>query len=228
MRLPSCLTVVLSVLCFLATSLSPCALADEETGAPTLLLEDTAEDETDGEAAPFPSRVRRRLDRQFPKKSHVPVLDFYEQNGPGFLFELDNRCQQSPESGADYFEELRARLKRIHEARQVHKSAEQHLLKIVHRQNECLERARRVRHLHRSLNLKESSRNDLKNRILSEEKQLLQALGELFISVQQHQLIEIQRLEAELTELRRLIQQRDANRESIIQAQFDELVGDPK
>ncbi len=171
----------------------------------------------------IPPAIRRRLHKHFPDDSHERVLEFYRENGAHFLLELDSRCIESPQRGADYFVELRARWKRLQQARQRNGEDYKHLLSVLHGQNQCIGLARQIRHIRKTIK-ERGRRGQLGERLLYLEKSLMEQLADVFVAVQQHHLIELRRLQSELLELRRLIRQRDVNRETIIQSQFDELV----
>lgn len=171
----------------------------------------------------IPPAIRRRLRKHFPDDSHEPILDFYRKHGAHFLLELDRRCIDSPQRGADYFAELRARWERLQNAQQRNGDDYNHRLSVLHGQNKCIGLARQIRHIRKTIE-ERGRRGELGERLLYLEKTLMEQLADVFVDIQQHHLIELRRLQSEILELRRLIRQRDVNRETIIQSQFDELV----
>lgn len=172
---------------------------------------------------PIPPAISRRLATHFPKPAHRKILDFYREHGPHFVLELDSRCLDSAERGAAYFSELQARWLRIQSAREQNQAAYAHLMSVLSAQNECIGLARRIRHIRTTIE-ERGKRGQLGDRLLSLEKRLMEQLAAMFTKVQQHHAIELQRLESELFELKRLIRQRDLNRNAIITSQFNELL----
>ncbi|MFW5802655.1 MAG: hypothetical protein ACOCWJ_01945 [Verrucomicrobiota bacterium] len=171
----------------------------------------------------IPPAVLRRLNTHFPDDPHERILDFYREHGAHFLLELDSRCIESPKLGADYFAELRARWERLQSAKKQNAEDYNHLLSVLHGQNQCIGLARQIRHIRKTIE-ERGRRGELGERLLYLEKTLMEQLADVFADIQQHHLIELRRLQSELLELRRLIRQRDVNRETIIQSQFDKLV----
>ena len=182
------------------------------------------EHETHHEQIEIPQSVSRRLHTQFPKPPHESVLVFYQNHGANFLIELDSRCIESPQRAADYFAELRARWERLQKAKRRNDKDYNYLLSVLHGQNKSIGMARKIRHIRKTIE-ERGRRGQLGERLLYLEKKLMEQLADIFVAVQQYHLIELRRMQSELLEMRRLIRQRDINRENIIQSQFKELVG---
>lgn len=172
---------------------------------------------------PIPPRVLFRLEKQFPAPSQQETLDFYRRHGGHFVLELDTRCLQSPEKGAEYFAELEQRLARLRQAR--HRSDEdyRHLLDLLHGQNDCIGLARQIRHIRQTIE-ERGHPGELANRQAYLERQLTERLEDVFAMVQQHHLVELRRLQSEILDLKRLIDKRSASRDPIIKQQFEDLV----
>lgn len=176
-----------------------------------------------GERVNIPPAVRQRLRNHFPDPDHESVLAFYQDHGEHFLLELDTRCLESPKRAAEYFAELKARWERLNRAQGIDSEDYEHLLSVLRGQNRCIGLARQIRHIRDTIE-ERGRRGELGDRLLYLEKTLMEQLADVFTAIQQHHLIELRRLQSELLELQRLIRQRDVNRETIIQSQFDELV----
>jgi len=105
------------------------------------------------------------------------------------------------------------------------------LLDIEKMENRCQKLSVRIQQLRTAL---EKPGNDAREDSDKQRKELATAKNQLNVVIlklytarQQNQLIAVNRLEAEVNELRKLIQQRDANRKEIVTRRFDLLITPP-
>lgn len=177
-------------------------------------------------ARDVPASIVARLEKQFSASRQKRVIRFYRQHAPNFLLELDSKAHVSPAAADAYFEQLQVRHRLLAGLKKSNPDKYGEEMRALGQRDECMALSRSVRALRRralaqAADVPVEQLEDLR---LRAEKRLYELLGDIFTETQQRQLIEINRLEAEIRELRRLVRQREANRETILQSQFEELV----
>jgi len=170
--------------------------------------------------------MMRKLRGRFSSESDGAVIGFYAKTAPAFLVELSDRCSVDQEKGTTYFDGLVSRYARLAEIKDIRTDEHQRRSDILVLEGYSLSLARKIRNLKRVLRESGGKDRELRSQLARTETQLSEALEEVFVATQQNQSIEINRLAAELREMRRLLQQRDANRDHIVRAQMRDLTGE--
>ena len=155
------------------------------------------------------------------------MLGFFAEANPEFLAELDGKCRD--DMGAAQ-EQLRWMARRFRDLERLRIRSPRDYEREV--RIERLEgRSRSLGKTVRALTEPEAEQTR-RGRVATSDvdpaktKRALKAvLQDAFTVVQQGQLIEVNRLEAELKELRRLLAEREANRQTILERRFLELTG---
>ena len=153
-------------------------------------------------------------------KKENPSLDadamilFYRKNSPDLLAEWESRCVSSLEKGADYMKLLIKNFLDIDKYREGNPDEYERLVRLM--QNESLIRTT-------SLEIQNLAKHDTpedKEKLLELKLKLRKLMEDAFDEAQRRQLLEINRLENEVRNLRNLAEQRAANKQSILQQRF--------
>jgi len=155
------------------------------------------------------------------------VIRFYRKNNPAALDRLAAALQADPRAGRRLARELVEHFIDLEETRRSSPDEYVRLLEIEKLEARCLELSAQARKLRTAL--KTSGRGEdpakIRREITRLEAELRQLIDRVFTARQQNQLIAVNRLEAEVAELRKIIQQRDANRKDIVSRRFRQLTG---
>ncbi|MBO4344350.1 MAG: hypothetical protein J5833_01260 [Victivallales bacterium] len=140
------------------------------------------------------------------------MVAFYAGNAPDLLAEWQKRCAASPEKGLEYTNMLMRNFLEIDRFREANPEEYERLVK----QQRTESQIRTI-----SLEIQELAKHDDEKERLGELKLKLKKLMEdAFDDAQRRQLLEINRLENEVRNLRNLAEQRAANRQKILQQRF--------
>ena len=128
-------------------------------------------------------------------------------------------------SSKRYLKRMVRRYKRLERLRMTSPEEYERVIAVDRMEGESRRLGRRVRQLDRALLSGEGNREALLFELDRAVGELRKLVEDTFARKQQSQLIEINRLEAEVRELRRLVEQREANRERVVERRFLELTG---
>jgi hypothetical protein len=160
----------------------------------------------------------------------VPVvaerfLGFCSEHVPFALGETRALLSRHDE-GAE--KQLRGLVERYLELRQTEEQSPdeyQRLLKIEKMTDEGRALGKRIQELQQALQADPPEAKPLQTELTVAQAELRQLVSRIFVAEHQNQQIEVNRLEAEVRELQRLLRQREANRSQIIQQRLYELTG---
>ncbi len=172
----------------------------------------------------IPISLINRLKQRFPEKKYHSAVDFYETNAPWFLIELEETCTERPDEAKNHADQLLARMQHLLTIKKTRPDEYERLLNMLALQNRCLSLSRKIRNQRRVLD--QTGRNADNAQLSRSQEELRRVLADIFTATQQNQLIEINRLEAEVREMRRMIQQREVNKESLLESRFKQMTED--
>lgn len=164
--------------------------------------------------------------KKYPHLQPEAVEAFHRQYAPDLIAEWEKRCREQPNEAKKYFLLLADNFAAIEAVKDDDPDEYQRLLQQQQTETRLRQLSRQIQALvepepddeagspHRTL---------LRQNLMYELKQLLE---QSFDEAQQRQLIEINRLEAEMRQLRRLAEERAANRRLILGRRFYLLTGE--
>ncbi len=205
---------------------SASAVPERSASAPTAKTTKTAAPATD----PRKERVRScfaGLRKEFPAVRLDRLMRFYRKNNPAALNRLAASLQANPGAGRRLGRQLIEHFLDLEETRRSSPDEYARLLAIEKLEARCLELSTRTRQLRIAIEAAGRGGDAKKARreLTLVEAELRKLIDQLFTARQQNQLIAVNRLEAEVAELRKIIQQRDANRKNIVARRFRQLTG---
>ena len=170
-------------------------------------------------------RIFQRLKVRFPDLQMRAMLDFYRENGPDLFAEIQHQCAHAPAEAEDYVRTLAEHFMELERVRRDNPEEYKRLLAL-----EKLEYRARIlgRQIQRLSADKDKSGGKVGTLLplARARRELAELLTKCFETEQQNQQIEVNRLEAEVRELRRFLEERAANKEIILQQRFFQLAGE--
>ncbi|MBT7161579.1 MAG: hypothetical protein HN849_19800 [Victivallales bacterium] len=147
---------------------------------------------------------------------------FYKRYAPDRIQQFERACKTSASKSQESLLAMAQHYLDLEELRQRNPEEYGRLLELEQAESKARELGRRVT----ALALSSSKPGSVGHKsLLKTRKELRLALEKCFQSSQQNQLIEMNRLEAEVRDLRALLQQRQGARELILQQRFLDLSG---
>lgn len=162
--------------------------------------------------------------KKYPHTKPEDIEEFHRQYAPDLILEWEKRCRERPTEAKKYFLLLADNFVAIDSVKDDDPEEYQRLLRQQLTESRLRELSRQIQLLAEP-EVGETSphRPLLRQNLMLELKQLLE---QSFDEAQQRQLIEINRLEAEMRNLRRLADERAANRRLILGQRFYLLTGE--
>ncbi len=168
----------------------------------------------------------RRFANVFGDLPPKDILTFYARHIPEALAEFDDRCRENPGTARRYLSHLVKRYAALLPLRSRNAEEYKRILAVERMEAKTRRLGRTVRQQNKAgTDAADTGGSGPERGEADEERELRGLLSRVFAAVQQNQLIEINRLEAELRELRRLVAEREANKDLILQTRFEELAG---
>jgi hypothetical protein len=167
------------------------------------------------------------LRQQRPELDIAQLLAFYADYAPDLLAEWERRCAQHPSSADAYLSLLAEHYASVVKSKDEDPEEYERLLWQQRLESDVRQLSRRIQDLSRPD--ADDSLADTAARQLSlqgEKLRLRQLMEESFDRAQQRQLVEINRLENDVRDLRRLLSERAANRQLILEQRFKILTGE--
>ena len=167
----------------------------------------------------------RRLEKQFPSLEPAVMVRFYEENSPDILEEFQSRCTDAPAGAGAYLRLMTEHFLKVYALRDTYPDDYERALQLERLESN----ARRLARTIRDSGADGQAADDQKpaeDELAEARKELRQNLEKSFRFSQQNQLIEVNRLEAEVRDLRRLLQEREANRALILQQRYLQFTGE--
>jgi hypothetical protein len=164
----------------------------------------------------------RKLEKDYAAVKPSALWDFYKKHAPDRIAEFERDCKTSKTKALKTLTEMAERYLDLQAIRQRSEEEYKRMLELVELESEARELGRRVAALAKS----SPAAGDVGHKSLLEtRKKLRKALEKCFELSQQNELIELNRLEAEVRDLRALLQQRQGARELILQQRFLDVSG---
>jgi len=186
---------------------------------------ETAKASTESEAL---ARFLSRFETRVAGVRTVDVIAFYRANNSEVLTEFDDLCQRDEAAARTYLESMARRFTELERLKGISQHEYERALKVERMEADSRRLGRRIRELTEALASGSSGRSQLKAELEKAKRKLRSNLAETFTAVHQTQRIEINRLEAEVRELRRMLTEREASRELVIERRFADLTTQPK
>jgi len=162
---------------------------------------------------------------KYPQTNPDDVVAFHRQYAPDLLAEWERRCREEATSAKAYFLLLADNFAAIDVLRKDDPDEYERQIRQQQTESQVRSLSRQIQ----ALAVKEGDGADEPDRLLARQRlklELRHLLEKSFDEAQQRQLIEINRLEAEMRNLRRLADERAANRRLILGQRFYILTGD--
>ena len=165
--------------------------------------------------------------QQNPGIRAADVKAFYQEHAPELLKEWARNCQELPSQAANFLQQLVDGYQELQRTKAESPSVYQWQLRRLGNEIKLRQLGNEIKQLNAALLGKTATEEPTLVLELHQKKQELKKLLELtFEQSQQHQQIEINRLEAEMNMLKRLLEERSANREHILRERFGALSGE--
>lgn len=162
-----------------------------------------------------------------PDLEPVAVVRFYEEYSPDLVADFSSRKYEDQAAAARYAGRLATHFTELESVRRRSPKEYERLLELEELETTSRRLGLRVRKLEELLAAdgdENAAAGALRADAMGVRTGLRRVLERIFAARQQNQLIEINRLEAEVQDLRRLAQEREAQREHILEYRFRELV----
>lgn len=155
------------------------------------------------------------------------VKAFYQEYAPELLKEWARNCRELPSQAANFLQQLVDGYQDLQRLKTESPSVYQWQLRRLSNEIKLRQLGNEIKQINAALLGKTATEEPALVLEVHQKKQEMKKLLELtFEESQQHQQIEINRLEAEMKMLKRLLDERNANREHILQERFRTLSGE--
>ncbi len=179
---------------------------------------------TDRRAVQNRQEAFRKLEKAHPGVKPSDLWDFYKQHAPDRIQEFERACKTSASKSLAALIQMAERYLELEALREQSPEEYKRLVELEEYESQARELGRRVAALARSSSDPKAVGHQS---LLDTQQQLRTVLEKCFELSQQNQLLELNRLEAEVRDLRALLQQRQGARELILQQRFVDLSGVP-
>ena len=174
------------------------------------------------------SAVQEKLweesNRQNPGLAMQDIKAFYQEYAPELLKELAENARQWPDQTAGFLQQLVDGYRELQKIRKENPTLYQWQLRRLGDQVKIRRIGNEIKQLDEFLLDKSAAEEPARVLELHQKKQELKKLLEhAFLAAQQHQQIEINRLDAEMKMLKQLLEERNASRELILKEQYRKL-----
>ena len=175
------------------------------------------------------TKLFRELRRQLPELDPADCVRFYQTIAPVRFEKLASLVRTDRAKARETARCLAGNFLRIQQAKEVNPAEHARLLRIEKLKDHSHVVARRISQTPPGGNAgaAEDKLAATRHRRLQLQKQLVNLLQNIFAANTQNQQVEINRLQAELDEMRRVLAKREESRELIIRGSYLELVGAP-
>ena len=155
------------------------------------------------------------------------MLGYYRENAPDLLEEIEKRRKAYPEAMNAYLGQLADHFQEVDKLRGEDNAAYDRMVKKEKQQCQVRRLSREIQQLAKPAKNEAKDAADQRLALLKESRlQLRKLLEQAFDEAQQQQLIQINKLESEVRDLRRLVTERSKNRQYILQERFRTLTGE--
>ena len=178
-------------------------------------------------AAAGQAELAETLKRVRPNVEAEAMLGYYRENAPDLLEEIEKRRKAYPEAMDAYLGQLADHFQEVDKLRGEDNAAYDRMVKKEKQQCQVRRLSREIQQLAKPAKNEAKDAADQRLALLKESRlQLRKLLEQAFDEAQQQQLIQINKLESEVRDLRRLATERSKNRANILQERFRTLTGE--
>ncbi|MBN2450537.1 MAG: hypothetical protein JXR77_09105 [Lentisphaeria bacterium] len=207
------------------TDTPPPAAASAQTETPPPAAA-SAQTETPPPAAALVQTVRQHLDATHPGVDMAAMLDYFSRNSPDIFAEVRRLLDSGEGDPAPYLRRLADHFLRMDRVNRRNPTEFSRLAAIEQLESRARMLGRRVQELAAAAAAAKGAEASEARRAMAEARQELKSVLErAFDASQQNQRLELNRLEAELQAMRRLLEEREAKRDLILQQRFIQLSG---
>ena len=170
--------------------------------------------------------VRRVLPRSHPPLDVDAMLDYYKRTSPDILAEVAAQLPPGTKEPPPLLVRLADHFRKMERLRRRNPKEYARLVELEKLENRARMAGHRIKRLAALVAKSESADTaTAKNALVAAKEELRTILEQAFDASQQNERIEINRLDAELRALRRLVDEREAKRDLILQQRFLRLSG---
>lgn len=167
------------------------------------------------------------LKRIRPNVEADAMLAYYRTNAPDLLEEIEKRRKAYPEAMDAYLGQLADHFQEVDKLRGEDNALYDRMIRQEKRQCNVRKLSREIQTLAKTPKNEPKNVEEQRLALLNETRlQLKNLLEQAFDEAQQQQLIQINKLESEVRDLRRLATERSKNRKNILQERFRTLTGE--
>ncbi len=178
-------------------------------------------------AAVAQDELAETLKRVRPNVEAEAMLGYYRANAPDLLEEIEKRRKAYPEAMDAYLAQLADHFREVDKLRGEDNALYDRMIRQEKRQCEVRKLSRDIQKLSKPPKNEPKNVEEQRLALLKEKRlQLKKLLEQAFDEAQQQQLIQINKLESEVRDLRRLATDRSKNRKYILQERFRTLTGE--
>lgn len=178
-------------------------------------------------AAVAQEELAETLKRVRPNVEAEAMLGYYRANAPDLLEEIEKRRKAYPEAMDAYLAQLADHFREVDKLRGEDNVLYDRMIRQEKRQCEVRKLSRDIQKLSKPPKNEPKNVEEQRLALLKEKRlQLKNLLEQAFDEAQQQQLIQINKLESEVRDLRRLATDRSKNRKYILQERFRTLTGE--
>ena len=178
-------------------------------------------------AAVAQEELAETLKRVRPNVEVDAMLGYYRVNAPDLLEEIEKRRKAYPEAMDAYLAQLADHFREVDKLRGEDNALYDRMIRQEKRQCEVRRLSRDIQKLSKPPKNEPKNVEEQRLALLKEKRlQLKNLLEQAFDEAQQQQLIQINKLESEVRDLRRLATDRSKNRKYILQERFRTLTGE--
>ena len=178
-------------------------------------------------AAVAQEELAETLKRVRPNVEAEAMLGYYRANAPDLLEEIEKRRKAYPEAMDAYLAQLADHFREVDKLRGEDNALYDRMIRQEKRQCEVRKLSRDIQKLSKPPKNEPKNVEEQRLALLKEKRlQLKNLLEQAFDEAQQQQLIQINKLESEVRDLRRLATDRSKNRKYILQERFRTLTGE--
>ena len=178
-------------------------------------------------AAVAQDELAETLKRVRPNVEAEAMLGYYRANAPDLLEEIEKRRKAYPEAMDAYLAQLADHFQEVDKLRGEDNALYDRMVRQEKRQCDVRKLSREIQRLAKTPKNEPKNVEEQRLALLKETRlQLKNLLEQAFDEAQQQQLIQINKLESEVRDLRRLATDRSKNRKYILQERFRTLTGE--
>ncbi len=162
-----------------------------------------------------------------PELDSVAFMAFLADNTPDLLEEWKRRCAEEPETALAYLNLLVDHYEHISAVQKDNPAEYERLLEQQRTESRARQLARQIQLLPEQIRTAPADKAEvLTHKLDTAREELKKLLQDSFDEAQARQLFDLNRLESEVRDLRRLVEERATNRQFILEQRFQVLTGE--